>query len=1092
MAWACIMPEELSVVPRGLVCLANLDTRHQSVHRSIWELLDKERPTGPLRYRLVDIDEQYPHSKAKRATYEWYVPKGILKTNWMHKHLHLIPSLVVIFFELDWNDPSFKEKQNELKDKIDMVRTNLDGRDATISVVLLQNKNSFPTVDDVYSSERDQMANTLCTYFDIPKRSLCVLPVLPQPDNLSAWIDRLEQTFIESSQNYYMNEIRRVKKHKETLNNITHQLLHIRHQFKVGFFSELKQDIPSAVKAYKNAYSYLTENARIHDTNILEMKMIAGFLTYKICRISFELSQPVEAINHFRRHADIFKSKGGPVDLAFEHKAWLSKQFQTFGDLFTRCPQAIQTQHPGFYYQESAYQSMARKQIAHTTCRRIEQADFDSSEFLKPTEFYGQRPWRQHHQSMEISDAQKEREAIAALRDAESRVNHSELIISLLVQAITNFKKHSSNRMKLYLMYNLAEEYASSKDYEKALNYYNHIVQAYRTEQWWPILEAILPSALKCAYLGASLQDWIRFSLEILNPNINLPAQVKTQTQTDLENLILKNIPPQDDSAITAENDKWIALLTKQAITIDADTFNGLFECKVYFTHEAVSVDCEITLQVALKNGFLLPIQFNQLLVSFSLKEYDGLANITDPKQLSFAPNEQRILSFNFTPKNDHIQRILEITSVSLIYGDMNQTHIDFQWRNSLQIHPSFQQPALTPKWRTKAGHILWENLPMRRKTNVLMRAAEVQLTVEHQLPVLLYESYPIKIHIKNCENVDIHTATLTCTCPNTDDNVQTLDDTFLFYSTSDSNSEETTSICSMTFETINKDAEIEQDLYIRCNNNRSREIIIRLSYERLNLHCMKEITVPLSVVNPFSIQFQTMGMMMEPLSSLRAQEPFILMIDTKCTSTIPITIVNSNFKPSQFIINECAIESQINNTQLKLDEVVTEGFCLRTQPIATPTVQNLLVGEYSLYWKRSSHPHIPDLCTTFSLSDFNVEQQQVFIEVSIPNQVPLQEPFQIKYRIHNRSNIVHEYKINLEQINLIVAVSGSTLTSLLVPPHSSSDVNYTLIATLCGFVQLPKFKLSMIRPQTQEIDESLERTLPTHIFVIPSLKNEQ
>jgi hypothetical protein len=65
MAWACLMPEELSIVPRGLVCLANLDTRHQPVHRSIWELLDKERANAPLRYRLVDLDEQYPHSKAK-------------------------------------------------------------------------------------------------------------------------------------------------------------------------------------------------------------------------------------------------------------------------------------------------------------------------------------------------------------------------------------------------------------------------------------------------------------------------------------------------------------------------------------------------------------------------------------------------------------------------------------------------------------------------------------------------------------------------------------------------------------------------------------------------------------------------------------------------------------------------------------------------------------------------------------------------------------------------------------------------------------------------------------------------------------------
>ena len=65
MAWACLMPEDLSVVPRGFVCLANLETRHQPVHRAIWEQLEKERPNPPLRYRLVDIDEQYPQKKQK-------------------------------------------------------------------------------------------------------------------------------------------------------------------------------------------------------------------------------------------------------------------------------------------------------------------------------------------------------------------------------------------------------------------------------------------------------------------------------------------------------------------------------------------------------------------------------------------------------------------------------------------------------------------------------------------------------------------------------------------------------------------------------------------------------------------------------------------------------------------------------------------------------------------------------------------------------------------------------------------------------------------------------------------------------------------
>ncbi|CAF3445488.1 unnamed protein product [Rotaria sp. Silwood1] len=513
--------------------------------------------------------------------------------------------------------------------------------------------------------------------------------------------------------------------------------------------------------------------------------------------------------------------------------------------------------------------------------------------------------------------------------------------------------------------------------------------------------------------------------------------------------------------------------------------------CALFIYLHIPVYDFENKIKIIILNDFPLPIEFSQLSIHFNLKEYDGSANVTNSEQLKFSPGEHRILNFNFAPKSDHVQRILEIISVSLTYGTIDQTHIDFQWRTTLQINPSFQQTPLTPKWRTKAGHILWENLPIRRKINIIMRAAEVQLTVEHQLPVLLYESYPIKIRIKNCENVDIHSAILTCMCSSSDEISQTTDDTFLSYAITDSNNETTAHLCSMTFATIKNDDEIAQDLYVRCSNNRLRDITIRLSYERLNLYCMKEVIIQLAVVNPFSIQFQTMGMMMEPLASLRAQEPFILMIDTKCTSTIPITIVSSNFKPSQFIISECAIESQVDNIQLKLDEVVTEGFCLRTQPIAAPIVHNLLVGDYSLYWKRSSHPHIPELCTTFSLSDFNVEQQQVYIEVTIPNNVPLQEPFQINYRVHNRSNIVHEYKVNLEQINLIVAVSGSTMTSLLVPPHSSSDVSFTLIATLCGFVQLPKFKLSMIRPQSQEIDESIDKTLPTHIFVVPSSKNE-
>ena len=58
----------------------------------------------------------------KKSSYEWYVPKGILKRSWMRKHLELLPALVVVFYDLDWDDPVWGEKLVECKSKLEFVR----------------------------------------------------------------------------------------------------------------------------------------------------------------------------------------------------------------------------------------------------------------------------------------------------------------------------------------------------------------------------------------------------------------------------------------------------------------------------------------------------------------------------------------------------------------------------------------------------------------------------------------------------------------------------------------------------------------------------------------------------------------------------------------------------------------------------------------------------------------------------------------------------------------------------------------------------------------------------------------------------------
>lgn len=76
---------------------------------------------------------------------------------------------------------------------------------------------------------------------------------------------------------------------------------------------------------YTHAYNNLLE-IRIVDTNAMEIRTVAGFINYKLCKLTFNLNLPRDAISNFKNHIDRFREKIGFQELAFEHYAWLSKQ----------------------------------------------------------------------------------------------------------------------------------------------------------------------------------------------------------------------------------------------------------------------------------------------------------------------------------------------------------------------------------------------------------------------------------------------------------------------------------------------------------------------------------------------------------------------------------------------------------------------------------------------------------------------------------------------------------------------------------------------------------------------------------------------
>ena len=102
-------------------------------------------------------------------------------------------------------------------------------------------------------------------------------------------------------------------------------------------------------------------------SNLYEMKTVAGLITFKICRVCFMANFPLDSISHFKKHIDIFRNRNDPLQLEFEHKAWMSKQFALFANLFE---QAVgvgltpsQTQHPGYYFYEGAIEARNRQKL---------------------------------------------------------------------------------------------------------------------------------------------------------------------------------------------------------------------------------------------------------------------------------------------------------------------------------------------------------------------------------------------------------------------------------------------------------------------------------------------------------------------------------------------------------------------------------------------------------------------------------------------------------------------------------------------------------------------------------------------------------
>ncbi|XP_004073643.1 trafficking protein particle complex subunit 11 [Oryzias latipes] len=1103
------LPPELCCRPMAFVALTGLDVVYNAVHRAIWDAFCANRRADrvPISFKVLAGDHEYPKCRTKRTSYEWYIPKGILKTGWMNKHLNLVPALVVLFYELDWDDPQWKEKQSECATKVEIVRTSLQGRNAKVAVVLIQKKTPLPPGEDLVASER---AQALCTACDLSGKSLFVLP---HTDHLVGYIIRLENAFYEHAQTYYYTEIRRVKSHKEFLNKTTHQLLFVRHQFKIAFFSELKQDTQNALKYYRTAYS-LVHELRAHETNMLEIKTMAGFINYKICRLCFQHNTPLDAIAQFRKHMDQCKKKIGCAELAFEHSAWMSKQFQSFGELFDEAIKlgltAIQTQNPGFYYQQAACYTQDRKQLAHQLCQAG--ASYPSPDPLDTQsgglDFYGQRPWRQGHQSIDPQDAEKEKVGILALQIKERDVPHSELIIALLGNAVAQFKKYKCPRMKSHLMVQMGEEYYHAKDYTKAFKLLDYVMCDYRTERWCALLTDILSTALRCAYLMASVKDYILYCMELLGRASDLKEEQKSRIEKNLLKVLMNDVPePEPDcdpSSVGAARSLWtdrMALAGSNEMTIEVQDYIPFIQCKAKFQSPSFHVDQPIQLQVFVRADCPHPVSFNKLSVSLSNQEYNQwcVAESSGQEDMTLLPGKPKRYRFSFVAKTEDVGKKIEITGIELMMGSDNGRCVFLSWRgaggDAASAHEALQSSRSSRRWaRGNEAHpeLDWDGITLQNSTMIISRVPKISVVLSHQPPILTNEMYCIRLAVQSQEDAVARDVQLTTGLkPGQDANLsQTTHVTLDAFKVCDDSA--ASLLPDVPLGDLQPGGTLEKCIYFRCGSTGPRVFLFHVAYSvetavegrQIICKCHKDETVTIDTLVPFDVSVKFVSTKFEPLDRVAVDIPFLLLTDVVSSSPWPLLLASSSLQLLTLTSNTPQLQSQLQEVVLQTAECATECFCLRCPP-GTNDNNTVATGQYLISWRRqSSNPDGPLIQTTVTLPHIILESVPVYIYADLPSFGRVRESLPVRYHIENRTSLVQEVEMAVEPSDAFM-FSGLKQVRLRILPGTEQQMLYNYYPLMAGYQTLPQLNINLPRCQSSNT-QALKRFLPQRIFVKP------
>uniref|UniRef100_A0A3B3CLI9 Trafficking protein particle complex subunit 11 n=1 Tax=Oryzias melastigma TaxID=30732 RepID=A0A3B3CLI9_ORYME len=705
-------------------------------------------------------------------------------------------------------------------------------------------------------------------------------------------------------------------------------------------------------------------------------------------------------------------------------------------------------------------------------------------------------------------DAEKEKVGILALQIKERDVPHSELIIALLGNAVAQFKKYKCPRMKSHLMVQMGEEYYHAKDYTKAFKLLDYVMCDYRTERWCALLTDILSTALRCAYLMASVKDYILYCMELLGRASELNEEQKSRIEKNLLKVLMNDVPdPEPDcdpSSVSTARSLWtdrMALAGSNEMTIEVQDYIPFIQCKAKFQSPSFHVDQPIQLQVFVRADCPHPVSFNKLSVSLSNQEYNQwcVAESSGQDDMTLLPGKPKCFSFSFVAKTEDVGKKIEMTGIELMMGSDTGRCVFLSWRgaggDAASAHEALQASRSSRRWG-RANEALpeldWDGITLQHSTMIISRIPKISVVLSHQPPILTNEMYCIRLAVQSQEDAVATDVKLTTGLkPGQDANLSQTTHVTLDGSTVCDDSAASL-LPDVPLGDLQPGGTLEKCIYFRCGSTGPRVFLFQVAYSidtavegrQIICKCHKDETVTIDTLVPFDVSVKFVSTKFEPLDRVAVDIPFLLLTDVVSSSPWPLLLVSSSLQLLSLTSNTPQLQSQLQEVVLQTSECASECFCLRC-PAGTNNNNTVATGQYLISWRRqSSSPDGPLIQTTVTLPHIILELVPVYIYAELPSFGRVRESLPVRYHIENRTPLMQEVEMAVEPSDAFM-FSGLKQVRLRILPGTEQQMLYNYYPLMAGYQTLPQLNINLPRCQTSNT-QALKRFLPQRIFVKP------